>query len=178
MLPSTNYYPGILLAVITKVFEKLVIGLLITYRNVTFFSDFQCGFRSSWSTTVVSDRIARVFNRSGTTRAVLLDISKAFDRVWQAVLLHKLKSYGMSGQHMALFLLFSVIDSFKWFWMGSLHKNIQLMLEFVKGPFLVLHFLYYTLMTLLMMLYVLLASMSMILLSVLNVIMHLICGNS
>ena len=37
MLPSTNNYPGILLAVITKVFEKLVIGLLITYRNVTFF---------------------------------------------------------------------------------------------------------------------------------------------
>ena len=31
--------------------------------------------------TVVSDRNARAFNRSGTTRAVALDISKAFDRV-------------------------------------------------------------------------------------------------
>ena len=31
-------------------------------------------------------------------------------------------------------------DGFKWFWMGSLHKNIQLMLEFLKDPFLVLHF--------------------------------------
>ena len=31
--------------------------------------------------TVVSDRIARAFNRSGATRAVALDISKAFDRV-------------------------------------------------------------------------------------------------
>ena len=31
--------------------------------------------------SVVSDRIARVFNRSGATRAVALDISKAFDRV-------------------------------------------------------------------------------------------------
>ena len=28
--------------------------------------------------------------------------------------------------------------------MGSLHKNIQLMLEFLKAPFLVLHFLLYT----------------------------------
>ena len=37
MLPSTNYYPVILLSVITKVFEKLVIGLLITNRNVTSF---------------------------------------------------------------------------------------------------------------------------------------------
>ena len=49
-----------------------------------------------------------------------------------------------------LFLLFSVIDGFRWFWMGSLHKNIQLMLEFLKGPFLVLHFSYYILMNFLM----------------------------
>ena len=66
-----------------------------------FFSDFQYGFRSSQSTadllTVVSDRIARVFNRSGTAPAVALDISKAFDRVWHIGILHKLKSYGISG---------------------------------------------------------------------------------
>ena len=31
--------------------------------------------------TVVCDRIARAFNRAGTTRAVAFDISKAFDRV-------------------------------------------------------------------------------------------------
>ena len=31
--------------------------------------------------------------------------------------------------------------------MGNLHKNIHLMLEFLKAPFLVLHFSYYTLMT-------------------------------
>ena len=58
------------------------------------FSDFQYGFKSSQLTadllTVVSDRIARAFNRSGATRAVALDISKAFDRVWHAGILHKL----------------------------------------------------------------------------------------
>ena len=48
--------------------------------------------------TVVSDRISGTFNRSRATRAVALDISKAFDRVWHAGLLHKLKSYGISGQ--------------------------------------------------------------------------------
>ena len=43
--------------------------------------------------TVVSDRIARTFNRYEDTGIVTLDISKAFDRVWQAGLLHQLKSY-------------------------------------------------------------------------------------
>ena len=37
-------------------------------------------------------------NKSGATQAVELDISKAFDRVSHAGLLHKLKSYGISGQ--------------------------------------------------------------------------------
>ena len=52
------------------------------------------------------------------------------------------------------------------------------MLEFVKGPFLVLHFSYFTLMTLLMILSVMLLYMLMILLSILSVIRHLICGNN
>ena len=61
--------------------------------------------------TVVSHRIARAFNKSGVTRAVALDISKAFDRVWHAGLLHKLKSYGILGQ---IFGLFSSFLSNRW----------------------------------------------------------------
>ena len=56
--------------------------------------------------TVVSDRIARVFNRSEVTQALGLDISKAFDRVWHAGVLQKLKSYEISGQ------IFDLISSF------------------------------------------------------------------
>ena len=81
-------------------------------------------------------------------------------------------------RYLALFLLFSVIDDFEWFWMESYHKNIQLMWEFLKAPFLVLHVSYYTLITFLMMLSVILQSMLMTLLSILSVIGHLICGNS
>ena len=81
-------------------------------------------------------------------------------------------------RYMVLFLFFSVIDGFEWFWIGSLHKNIQLMLQFQKGPFLVLHFSYYTLMTYLMMLSVMLLSMLMVLLSILSVISYLVCGNN
>ena len=81
-------------------------------------------------------------------------------------------------RYLALFLLFSAIDDFEWFWMESLHKNIQLMWEFLKATFLVLHFSYYTLMIFLMMLSLILLSMLIILLFILSVIGHLICGNN
>ena len=136
---AKNYCPVILLSVVSKIFEKLRNNRIADHlEKCCLFSDFQYGFRYSWSTadllTDVSDRIARSFNRSGATRAVALDISKAFDRVWHAGLLHKLKSYGISSHiFLALFLLFSVIiDLFEWFWMGSLRKYIQLMLEFLR----------------------------------------------
>ena len=58
---------------------------------------------------VVSDRIARSFNRSNATRAVALDISKAFDRVWHAGLLQKPKSYGLTGQIYGLISSFLII---------------------------------------------------------------------
>ena len=44
----------------------------------------------------LSDRIARAFNRSGAARAVALDVSKSFDRVW----------HGISGQ------IFGLVYSF------------------------------------------------------------------
>ena len=96
---------------VNKVFETLVSNRTIDHlEKCGGFSDFQYGFRSSRSTadvlTVVSDRVARAFNRSGAARAVALDISKAFDRVWHAGLLHKLKSYEISGQ------IFGLIPSF------------------------------------------------------------------
>ena len=112
---AKNYHPVSLLFVVSKVFEKLVNNRIVDHlEKCGLFSDFQYGFRSSRSTadllTVVSDRIARAFKRSGATRAVALDISKAFDSVKHAGLLHKLRSYGISSRYLALFLLFSATD--------------------------------------------------------------------
>ena len=162
---------------VSKVFEKLVNNRIVDHlEKCGLFSDFQYGFRSSQSNadllTVASDRIIRVFNRSGATRAIALDISKAFERVWHAGLLHKLTSYRISGQ-----IFQALIGCFGWFWMRNLKKNIQLMLALFKGPFLVLCFFYYTMITFLI-LSVILLSMLMILLSTQNVIKHLICGNN
>ena len=104
---AKNYHPVSLLSVVSKVFEKLANNRIVDHlEKCGLFYEFQYGFRSSRSTadllTVVSDRIARAFNRSGATRAVALDISKAFNRVWHAGLLHKLQSYGISCQIIGL----------------------------------------------------------------------------
>ena len=69
---TKNYHPVNLLYVVSKVFEKLVNNRIVDQREKCgLFSDFQYGFRSSRSTadllTVVSDRIARAFNKSGAT---------------------------------------------------------------------------------------------------------------
>ena len=66
---AKNYCPVSLLPVVSKVFEKLLNNRIVDHlEKCGFFSDFQYGFRSSRSTagpvTVVSDRIARAFNRS------------------------------------------------------------------------------------------------------------------
>ena len=71
---------------------------------------------------------------------------------------------------LALFLLFSVIDSSEWFWMESLYKKIQLMLEYLKASFLVLHFSYNKLINFLTMLSMISLVMLVILLSILSVI--------
>ena len=174
------YRPVSLLSVVSKVFEKLVNNRIVDHlEKCALFSDFQYDFRSSRPTadllTVVSDRIARAFNRSGATRAVALDISKAFDRVWHAGLLHKLKSYGISGQifgHISSFLsnrrLRLVLDG-----KSSQEYPINAVVPqgSILGPTLFLVYIN----DLLMMLSVI--SMLMILLSILNVIRHRICGN-
>ena len=133
---------------VTKVFEKYVNKKLTGYLDkYGLSSDFRYGFKSSqWTAdllTIVSESIARAFNRSGATRQVALDISKAFHRVWHTGLLHKLNSYGISGQIIRLILSFLSNRRRQVALSRSFHKNIQLMLEFLNAPFLVLDFLLY-----------------------------------
>ena len=98
-LHNISVTPKMVRKVIMNLDLSKALGLVVKY-----------GFRSSRSTanllTVLSDRIARAFNRSRATIAVANDISKAFDRVWHAGLLHKLTSYGISGQ------IFGLMSSF------------------------------------------------------------------
>ena len=118
--------PVSLLSVISKVIENLLNNRIVDpLEKRGLFSDFQDGFRSSWSTadlrTVLSDIIARAFNRSGAAWAVKLDISKSFhrtfDSAWHVGLLHRPKSYRISVE------IFGLISSF----LGN--RQLQLVLD-------------------------------------------------
>ena len=77
---AKNYHPVSLLSVVSKVFEKLVNNRIVDHVEKVAF--FLIWFRSSRSTadllTVVSDRTARAFSKSGATRTVALGISPGF----------------------------------------------------------------------------------------------------
>ena len=164
---AKNYRTVSLLSVVSKVFEKLLNNRIVDHlEKCGLFSDFQYGLRFSWSTadlvTVVSDRIARSCNRSGGTWAVALDISKAFDRVWHVRLLHKLKSYGVSGQ------IFGLIFSF------VSNRRLQVVLDGKSSQ----EYLVHAGVPQGSILDPILLSMQMILLSTVSLIRHLICVNN
>ena len=150
---AKNYRPVSLLSVVSKVFEKLVNNRIVDHlEKCGLFSDFQYGFRSSQSTadllTVVSDRIVRAFKQVwGYSSCSTLIYPRLLTEFGMLVFFTNLSLTEFQVRYLALFLLFLVIGGFGLFWMENLHKNIQLMLGFLKGLFLVLHSSYYTLMT-------------------------------
>ena len=119
---AKNYRPVSLLSVVHKVFEKLLNNRIVDHlEKCYFFLDFQYGFSSSRSSaellTVICDRIARAFNRSGATRAVALDICYMLDirlltEFGMLVFFTNLSLMEFQVTYLALFLLLSVIGGF------------------------------------------------------------------
>ena len=103
-----NYRPILLLPICGKIFEKIIFDEI--YEHLTankLLSDRQSGFRPGDSTInqllSITHDIYNAFEHHHGTRAVFLDISKAFDKVWHEGLLLKLKSNGISGHLLNLF---------------------------------------------------------------------------
>ena len=98
-----NYRPVALLSVISKVMEKAINQHLLKYLEAhNIINDRQYGFRKQRSTGDLLTYVTHLWNNAieqhGESRAVALDISKAFDRVWHDGLLSKLRSYGMPNK--------------------------------------------------------------------------------
>ena len=105
-----NYRPISLLPICGKFFEKIIFHNLYSYLNVNnLITINQSGFRPGDSTTnqllFLVDEIRQAFEdpKSLEVRAVFLDISKAFDKVWHDGLIFKLKQNGISGRLLKLF---------------------------------------------------------------------------
>ena len=106
-----KYRPISLLPIISKIFESFINDSLPKHLDITgLFSDLQYGFRAFRSTTgiliVLSERIYISLDAGGETRAIAFEISKAFDNVWHAGLLHKLNVYGVVGH------ILNILESF------------------------------------------------------------------
>jgi len=105
-----NYRPISLLPICGKILEKIIFNSLYNYLNTNnLITANQSGFRPGDSTTnqllFLVTEIQKAFESSKVleVRAVFLDISKAFDKVWHDGLIFKLRQNGICGNLLQLF---------------------------------------------------------------------------
>ena len=98
----SNYRPIAITSILCKVMESLINKkLLHFFESSSSLSDHQYGFRKARSTGDLLAYVTHIWSSAlesfGESRVIALDISKAFDRVWHANLLAKLKSFGVNA---------------------------------------------------------------------------------
>ena len=105
-----NYRPVSLLPICGKIFEKIIHNFVFLYlENNNLLTPNQSGFRPNDSCEdQLLSTVHRIYsdfdeNLSLEVRSNFLDISKAFDKVWQEGLLFKLETIGISGNLLKLF---------------------------------------------------------------------------
>jgi len=99
---KTNYRPISLLPICGKIFEKIVFDSIYSFLlHNNLLSENQSGFRPGDSTInqllAITTEIYNSFETLNETRAVFLDMSKAFDKVWHEALIFKMRKNGISG---------------------------------------------------------------------------------
>ena len=92
---KNNYRPVSILPNCGKILEKIIFDEVYSFLNSNnLISKRQSGFRPNDSTIyqliTITSSIYKSFENYDETRAVFLDISKAFDKVWHEEVIHKL----------------------------------------------------------------------------------------
>lgn len=96
----TNYRPIAIQSTLAKIFESLVLDVL-EFEFKAMIAHEQHGFRKGRSTVtnlvLLQNYIISAFSQHDQVDCILLDFSKAFDRVNHKLLLSKLEGYGITG---------------------------------------------------------------------------------
>jgi hypothetical protein len=97
-----NYRPIALLPVISKIYEKAMCSRLYSFcEKFEIFDDAQNGFRKNRSTTLATykytNEILKILNNKEYAIGVLLDMTKAYEKVKYNILLEKLHGVGVRG---------------------------------------------------------------------------------
>ena len=123
-------------------FEKLIYDYI--YKHLCdngLLTQHQSGFRPGDSTVnqllAISHKTYWAFDDvpGKETRAVFLDLSKAFDRVWHKGLLYKLECSGISGNLLALIRDFLAKREQRVLLNGKTLNGQQFLLEYLKALF-------------------------------------------
>lgn len=97
----SNHRPISLLSNLDKILERLVFKHLHNLLDNNILTPFRSGFTPGNSTvnqlTYLYSTLCHAFESGKEVRVIFCDISKAFDRVWHAGLVHKLQAAGISG---------------------------------------------------------------------------------
>ena len=126
---AKNYRPVSLLSVVSKVFEKLVNNRIVDHLEKSgLFSDFQYDFRFSGSTadllTVILIELLGLLTDLGLFELWHLIYPRFLTEFGMLVYFTNFSLMEFQVRYLVLFLFFSVIDGFEWFWMENPQKNI------------------------------------------------------
>lgn len=99
---AINYRPVSLTSILAKLMERIIRWYLVQYLELNnAFPDSQHGFRSGRSTISQLlehyENIIQALEEKSNIDIIMLDYSKAFDKINISILLHKLKKLGISG---------------------------------------------------------------------------------
>ena len=124
-LKKENYRPVSILSAISKIFERLMQKQIVGYME-NFLSPYLCGYRKNFNTQQallgLLENWKKVLDNKDFGGAVLMDLSKAFDKINHDLLIAKVHTYGFSYD--SLQLLYSYLNN-RWYKTKINHKFIS-----------------------------------------------------